>query len=271
MTAAGKNRFRDFVFRGNAVAAAGHLVSFRGKPVPLSPDMVTVHGESSLPVIGGISESSVKPRRLRFRESIEYGQCDTFAAGVIVGSTAVTIVASAVAKVRVTARPTPDDQVPNVRSVSFRAERLSIGIQSTHPDGGEARFRLLRDPETENMRLVVTDLDRKEREISLRLEYDRDLLSCGTYSELQKSEQFRQRAARQSNGYIITSIVRRIYRDNQAIEGNVLREPGLGTIHFGEVLINDHNRRVTLVRIEMGSDLEGRTALASADPNGIWG
>jgi hypothetical protein len=272
MNAGGSSsRFRSFVFRGNAVAAAGHLVSFRQKPVPLSPDTITVHGESSLPVVGGVSESSLRPRRLAFRESIQYGQCQTFAAGVVNGDTAVTIVASAVDDVRVTARPTAEDQVPHLRSVSFRADRLSIAIRSTHPDGAEAQFDLLREPETDNMHLVLTDVNRKEREISLRLEFDRELLSCRTFSELRKSEQFGRHATRQPNGYIITSIVRRIYRDNQPIEGYVLREPGLGTIYFGEVLINDHNRRITLVRVEMGSDLEGRATMASADPNGIWG
>jgi hypothetical protein len=270
MNPADNSRFRDFVFRGNAVAAAGHVVSFRGRPVPLSPDTVTVHGESSLPIIGGVSESSLRPRRLPFREFIDYGKCETFAAGAVTARTAVTVVASSVDDTRVTAAPSPEDQVPHLRSVSFRADRLSIAIQSTHVDGGEAQFKLLGDPETKNIRLVHTDQERNQREISLRLDFDRELISCRTWSELQKSEAFRRHSARQSNGYIITSIVRRIYRDNKPIDGHVLREPGLGTIYFGEVLINDHNRRITLVRVEMGSDPEGRATMASADPNGIW-
>jgi hypothetical protein len=263
------DRSREFVYRGNAVAAAGYLRSFRGRPVPPDSNTVTVHGESSLPVIGGISESIVRPR-LAFREFIDYGRCETFAGGTGDSKSKTTIVASSVDRVRVTASPTPDDEVPHLRSVSFRADRLSIAIRSIHPDDGEARFTLLGEPETAGISLLHTHVTGQQEVIPLRLEFDKDLLSRRTYSDLQKSDEFRKRAWPQSNGYIIASIVRRIYRGDQAIEGSVLRERGLGTIYFGEVLINDHNRRITLVRVEMGSDPEGSVMMAAADPNGIW-
>lgn len=271
MKVAANPRYREFAFHGNAVAAAGHLISLRGKPVRLEPNMVTVHGESSLPVIGGVSRSSVRIPRLAFREFIEYGRCETFAGGTGSDKSKTTIVASSVDHARVTASPTPDDQVPHLRSVSFRADRLSIAVRSVRSDGGEAEFDLLREPETEGMALVHTHVTGRRELIRLRLDFDRELLSSRTYSQLQRSEAFRQKAAaRKDCDYVVTSIVRRIYRGEKVIEGSILREPGLGTIYFGEAIVNEHNRRMTLVRVEMGSDPEGSALMASADPNGIW-
>ena len=54
-------------------------------------------------------------------------------------------------------------------------------------------------------------------------------------------------------------------------EGHILRLTGFGTIYFGEVLIKDDNRRLTMVRLEMGSAVRADVAYAEADPNGNWG
>src|ERR1700733_11112339 len=71
----------EFVFRGNAVASGGYLTKLDGKPVTLKPDVVTVHGESSLPGIGGISQSLVPQPVLPFAPWIRYGRCETHVEG----------------------------------------------------------------------------------------------------------------------------------------------------------------------------------------------
>ena len=50
----------------------------------------------------------------------------------------------------------------------------------------------------------------------------------------------------------------------------MLRFEGFGSIYFGEVIMNEYNRRFTLVRVEMGSDVEANVAFAEGDPNGSW-
>ena len=50
----------------------------------------------------------------------------------------------------------------------------------------------------------------------------------------------------------------------------MLKLTGFGTIYFGEVLMNANNRRLTMVRLEMGSALKAGVAYAEADPNGTW-
>jgi hypothetical protein len=74
-----------------------------------------------------------------------------------------------------------------------------------------------------------------------------------------------------SSGYVITSIVRRLRWRGQTIEGHILRLSGFGTLYFGEVVMNDNARRLTMVRLRMGSALGAEVAYAEAEPNGTWG
>jgi hypothetical protein len=73
------------------------------------------------------------------------------------------------------------------------------------------------------------------------------------------------------DGYAITSIVDSFTWRGTRYEGHVLTLEGFGTLYFGEVLMNEHNRRLTMVRLEMGSELGAEVACAEGDPNGTWG
>jgi hypothetical protein len=51
----------------------------------------------------------------------------------------------------------------------------------------------------------------------------------------------------------------------------VLPVPGFGIIYFGEILLNDHEWRVTAMRMQLGSANTGQAVFAENDPNGtIW-
>jgi hypothetical protein len=76
---------------------------------------------------------------------------------------------------------------------------------------------------------------------------------------------------RSPGGYALTSIVQQVRWRGKTFEGNALTLAGFGTIYFGEVLMNENNRRLTMVRLRMGSDIGAEIAYAEADPNGTWG
>lgn len=76
---------------------------------------------------------------------------------------------------------------------------------------------------------------------------------------------------RTSGGYLLTSIVHRVRWRGKTFPGNTLTLTGFGTIYFGEVLMNENNRRLTMVRLRMGSALGAEVAYAESDPNGTWG
>ena len=54
------------------------------------------------------------------------------------------------------------------------------------------------------------------------------------------------------------------------IENHVVTVPDFGKIFFGELLITDRSRRLTMVRMELGSPVGGEVAVAEVDSNGSW-
>ena len=280
-----------FLFRGTAVAAAGFLTSLKGKPITLDPNAPTVHGEANLPTIGGVSRSVVENPTLAFPEFIEYGRCETSGVGIVKGDATVTTVSASVKTVRVTTSPSPEDRVPDIRLISLQADRLSLTIRSVHPKEGDAYFEVVGTPTTDALSLVISRRKKPVEVVQIRLEYYDRVIANGTVADLdgefrKNREFFDHNAARfkgrvdlkfgesdfprTRQGYIHCSIVKRIFRGERLINGNVLEEPGFGAVFFGEMVANDYNRRISLVRAQMGSDPKGEMVFAGADPNGIW-
>jgi hypothetical protein len=54
------------------------------------------------------------------------------------------------------------------------------------------------------------------------------------------------------------------------IPGHVLAVEGFGVIYFGEILLNDRERRVTMVRMKLGCANAGQAVFAENAPNGTW-
>jgi hypothetical protein len=74
---------------------------------------------------------------------------------------------------------------------------------------------------------------------------------------------------RTPGGYTPIPFVRKV-KWKEEIQGNVLSLKGFGNIHFGEVLMGEYSRRVTMVRLELGCALRGSASLAGTDPGGTW-
>lgn len=56
--------------------------------------------------------------------------------------------------------------------------------------------------------------------------------------------------------------------ENMTVEGNEIRWKGFGRIILGEIHVKGHERRVTMVRLAMGSDAAGTTTVADGQSNG---
>jgi hypothetical protein len=52
------------------------------------------------------------------------------------------------------------------------------------------------------------------------------------------------------------------------VKGHTIRVPTVGTIYLGEVLVSQYARRLTMVRVELGSPVGGRLEVASGEING---
>jgi hypothetical protein len=281
----------QFLFRGNAVAAGGFLTRIGGNVVQPDPNIITTHGESCLPTIGGVSHSLVQEPALPFPKFIRYRACETFVEGLSAGHNTVTNLRASVNDIQVTTSPSPEDGVPGVQSISFQAVRLSIAMRSTHPPKGQPYFELAGEPEAVGMFLVVTQSSGQSTSTPIHLEFDGPLLGLRTMDDLDNEflsnrEFFDEhvfcfptsrplvfgtsKVPRTVQGYVFGSIVKQIGFGDQVIKGNVLSQRGFGTISFGVMISDAYSRRISMARIEFGSDPAGDANFSGVETNGIW-
>ena len=262
-----------------------------GKPISLDPGKVTTHGESSLPLIGGVSHSFVATPPLNFPDHISYAACKTDVVGRYDGNQTVTTLSASVNSVRLTTSPTPNDGLPDVQSISFHASNFSIAAESVYPLTGNSTFTIM--PTQADMGLVVTDkATGKETNFQISLVFDQHILSLSTVKQLDDEflsnrsffDNFiyhfpplerlafgTSKIPRTRQGVVITSFVKQIQVGNETIPGNVLTKKGFGTIKFGMMVISPSDRRFTMAHIKMGSDPAGDVDLCSVGDTGEWG
>ena len=86
--------------------------------------------------------------------------------------------------------------------------------------------------------------------------------------------QERRRVVREG-GYVIGTIVRKISwkgtpMPGARIDDNSIVVPDFGTIHFGEILITAAERRVSMLRLALGSPEGGAEVYSEVATNGTW-
>jgi len=271
---------RRFVFHGNAVAAGVFLTRI-GNTERRVDNPVT--GQSSLPVIGGLSLSEVLtptfPEELT--SVFSYSAARTKAQGVFEGEDAVTTVEASVSAVRVTNRPLPEESA-DPRPIDFRAAALSLSMRSTHPPKGQPRIEFVGQPQ-------FVDLSLNGQPIQLKL--NEELMQLARWKDLEKRFRtnraffdscpfgrtnskrpltFGQEIPYTVGSYALCSFVQSIDWGGRIIPGHVLVARGFGTIYFGEVLVNDRERRVTMVRMQLGCQNAGQAVFAENAPNGVF-
>jgi hypothetical protein len=79
----------------------------------------------------------------------------------------------------------------------------------------------------------------------------------------------------QTNGVIVGTVVKGIEWVNSKAEGceiigNQLKIFGIGSMYFGELIIEDDFRRLTLLRFQLGSPYGGEGSVCEAQSNGNW-
>jgi hypothetical protein len=282
---------REFLFRGNAVAAGGFLTRLDGQSVPLNPNVVTTHGESCLPLAGGVSHSLVQNPVLPFPQYIRYEACTTSVLGEYVKDGTQTTLTTSANNIQVTTSPSPEDNVSGVQSISFHADHVSLTVRSTHPLTGQPSFQVVGVPQLAGLALVVTEIGGSLIRLPIGIQFDQALLALPTLDALDNEfltngEFFndhvssfsaseglvfgKSKVPRCPQGYVIGSIVKQITVGNEIIKGNVLTRPGFGTISFGVMITDEFSRRISTVRIRFGSNPAGNACAAGVETNGIW-
>jgi hypothetical protein len=277
---------RRFVFHGNAVAAEVFLTRIGETEQYL---VQPVDGQSSLPVIGGYSESIVETPILRgeLAKVFAYRQARTMADGRLdPKGTSITKVQASVADVRVTNQPSPGETDAG-KPIVFTADALALSMLSTcPPDANQPTIEFV-DGTPRFQGLFLAGLP-------IELELNVGLMQCSRWDDLankfrtvreffdnvfesfarldpERPPAFGDDVPFVRGAYALCSFVRSIRWDGRTIPGHVLALPGFGAIYFGEMLLNDREWRVTMVRMRLGSNNAGQAVFAETDPNGtIW-
>ena len=80
---------------------------------------------------------------------------------------------------------------------------------------------------------------------------------------------------RESSGTVFATIVKSIRWAGAPYPGATIDHhsvivPDFGTIYFGEILISSFSRRLTMLRVDLGSPVGGFVACGEVENNGIW-
>jgi len=276
---------RRFIFHGNAVAAEVFLTKIGDTQQYLAQP---VGGQSSLPVIGGFSESLIETPSIDvfLAKVFDYRKVHTMAEGRLNDDVARTLVYASVDSVRVTNEPAPGE-TKDSHPITFTADTIALSLLSVHRlSEPQPTIEFVNDtPQFQGMTLDG---------LPIELEFNTELMRCSRWDNLEKkfrsdkdffnncSESFAPLNPERPpsfgdkipfvrGGYAQASFVRSIRWGDRVIRGHVLAQPGFGTIYFGEMLLNDREWRVTMARMQLGSHNTGQAVFAENDPNGtIW-
>lgn len=270
---------RRFIFRGEAAAAGGRI----SRPKDL---VIDAGGASALTVAGGRSRGELG--RTRFGEFASFRSASTFAEGVFDDRqqlrevthgrvredtlTTTTVVRAQVREIAVGADPT------------LRVELLQAALTARSPQAsGEPAIK------TSDLRIAGVDIGGHALIVDLDPElFERYDTRAKLLTAVEKPAFVRQKGASllmggasgrrylmQADGTIYASVVREIRWKGRAfpgatIEHHRVRVPGFGRIFFGEIFVTAGSRRLTMMRLELGSPVGGFMAFDEVGTNGSW-
>jgi hypothetical protein len=140
------------------------------------------------------------------------------------------------------------------------ADRVVARITTKH-DGGEGETRVApTGSEFVNLRIAGEPL---------RCEYDSDLSELDTFARYK--EKFGKTASQSKKGMIRCSLIKNLAHSRLSRVGDqeVIVVPDFGTIYLGEVYMEQSSRRLTMMRLELGSPVAGSIALGGGSGNGL--
>ena len=275
---------RRFVFRGNASAIAGQI--FRPRKIIVD----VAGGASSLGVSGGRSQSQING--MAFGEIIKFGSAYTLAEGLFDDEKQAAAVTDHKGK---------QSQLNSTTTVTAETREVSVGVKpivtikrvrgtliSRAPAGsGEPAIAPARDTTIQGVSVggfgLVVDLN-----VSLFQKYDTRSKVLAAADDPKVTEKNRNhfvldaaiegvkpgRASMvQRYGVMYTTIVKEIRWEGKPypgakIDGHSVIVPDFGTVYFGELFVHSSERRLTMVRFELGSPWGGYADVGDVGSNG---
>jgi hypothetical protein len=287
---------KRFIFRGNAVALAAHI----RRP---NDFFVPAMASSGLPVTGGLAEA--KAAAQSFRDLISFESAYTRASGDFADTKRAvdfthgnygenelptnTFVEASLTGLKINV-PQAAGAAPSHRV--FLAGQLHLRMESTSDRRSPAAFRSLEatidgvsvDGRALKVKTAPEVFARNETKEKLcktfeensdfRKQYSNLFFPTGEESKGLLGGLLGKHEIPNAKGTIFGTIVTGLEWEGQRpdrpteIKGNQLAIEGIGTIYFGEILIDENARRLTLVRFQLGSPDGGEGSACEAGANG---
>jgi hypothetical protein len=273
---------RRFVFRGNASALGGQI--FRPNTI-----FVDLDGASSLGVSGGRSRAEIKGRS--FGDIIRFDSAMTFAEGRFDDektARAVTDHKGRQEELASTTTVTSEIRELGVgQNPLFMAKRIRATLVSRKPErSGEPSIAPAKDTTIQGVdiggraleiRLNTSLFQKYDTRSKLLAAVDDPKFVRAYGAHLVANATIEGHPRRQGlvshGGVIYTTIVEKIAWKGKpfpgaTIDGHTVKVPEFGTLYFGELLIASAERRLTMVRFELGSPIGGYVDAGDMSSNG---
>lgn len=268
---------RRFIFGAQAIGVAAHIRRPEDTVFP-------VQAASCIPVTGGWSNSRVVGKTLKGRNSVTFELAATSARGDFVDlSRARDITLGKGEADSVPTRTSATALLRELRVVNkLRISAIQAGIVAQTDVSGRASFQLVDTSLKQiqfgsavlNVELATDYFNQHDTMAKLAdaFQSSRAEDQALFFSSGDKGERT-VRTLPESHGVVFATIVRRMHWDGDAlpdsrIEGNALTLPNFGTAYFGELLISEYSRRLTMVRFSLGSDTGGDCCAAEVEVQG---
>ena len=276
---------RRFVFRGNASAIAGQI--YRPKTI-----FVDVNGgASSLGVSGGRSQSKIDGAS--FGDIIKFGSAFTLAEGLFDDEKQAAAVTdhkgrqSQLSTTTTVTAETRDVSVGIKPVVTIKRVRGTLVSRSSVAGSGEPSIAPARDTTIQGVMIAGNPLT-VNLNIGLFQKYDTRSKVMAAADDLKSFQSYGSQfvigatieggaserpALISRNGVIYATIVKELKWEgkpptNARIDGHTVIVKDFGTVYFGEMLISEHERRLTMVRFELGSPDGGYCDFVDVGSNG---
>jgi hypothetical protein len=259
-----KNEPRPIIFQGNAAPFGARIYSINDKPFH---DLVPGPPSSSLSVEGGWSRS--ESNGSAYRDIFRWGPTLADCRGELrTDGNPVTTVISSV-----------EDFVALNKPHRFEAGRLRVGMVSVLGPVGQASIvptQVAFDDLRVDGDLIEVGFDHDLTKFPTLAEFEAEYQSKEAFREkykhcLRNSGQPGTELPRMPGGKIGLSFVHALRWRGQDYPTNVLEVEDFGKIYFGEVLMSENARTVTMVRLVLGCNVGGSGTVAQSDPGVNWG
>jgi hypothetical protein len=279
---------RRFVFRGNAAAFGGHII--RPKDIVLESS-----GASSLPVTGGRSVARIA--RTQFDDLFQIESASTFAEGLFEDRRQfLEFTNHRIEEDALTAATHVNAEVHGLavgRKPRLTIKRLRAELHAKSPYGsGQPAIRVGNDVAIEGVDIdghrLIVELDtapfqRFDTHAKLLVAADDRAFVAESGESLfmrrprngEPAPPPTGRLIDASHGTLYATIVKSIRWDGAPFPGSRIDRhqvvlPDFGRVYFGELLVSYDCRRLTMVRMALGSDTGGTVSACDVEDDGGW-